>query len=839
MYGREVAARAAPALCPPRLPGRPWRRRFRRPAHRAGGRCHARLLVLAAVLTALAGLPGATAGQRIGVQEIDRSDLEVARSTRLPPPTAATLNEAGNLYADGDSEGAVPLLQEVIDTLEPLAADSGGGPGLAADDPRLFETLRTAWLYLAAARWTLDDREGADQALDRIIRLDPLFELDAETAGRGLTDRLQGRKDELVGRVSFLVTPLDAEIRVGDLAFENAAPPPEPPPIEAEPSEEAADPEATEEDTAEEGDAEGEEAEPEPEPFVPPAPTAMLVGDYLADVSRAGYLPTTAAFAIAGGRDLEVEVELERDSAVVRLRTAPTGAVVLVDGIERGVTDGQAEPWFRPEGTAVSHPPEDFSGELWLDDLPAGRYRIEIEKEGFRTFRTSLQLPDLADYELPPIVLEREEAVIGLVGLTEGASVLGNGRVLRPDWSRSPPQVRLPPGAYDLSVTHGTLGYFETSVVAEDRRRIDIDIELRPALVYLGVLGDDPAGVRAVESALDAFRGAGAYTLLDRNAEGTGLLAELGVEASTLRDPGTARGELNWAAIRERLQEELPAALHVAAVLNDDLVADAVDLWWWPAVPAPPVPDVRTLRIENRRPEPDALQRLAATLDPELGRRVPRFGAEFIDSGASAGPIVATVEPGGPADAAGLAPGMEVVAVDGEPASSTSQLTNAVERLEPGEALELVTRGAGGDTVHSVKPEWGWTLLDAFDPDLLPAAVAARLHQELERAGELPRWLLELDLANLLLVGGDPAEAVRQLRTIEAPGRSGLGRETVQYLLGLALTILAEEGRDEYLPRARAVFDELASAERGRLRSDAGPEIALRARLQAEALADN
>ena len=803
------------------------------------------LLVLAAVPAVLAGLCGAASAQRIGVQEIGRSDLEIERSTRLPPRTAAALSEAGDIYAGGDSEGAVPLLQEVIDTLEPLAADAGGGRNLAAGDPRLFETLRTAWLYLAAARWTLDDREGADQALDRIIRLDPVFELDAETAGRQLTDRLQSRKEELVGRVSFVVAPLDAEIRVGDLAFENAAPPPEPPPTGEDATEDAAADESAEgepagetADSAAPEDAASEE-EAEPEPFVPPEPTAMLAGDYLAQVSRPGYLPTTAAFAIDGGRDLEVTVELERDSAVVRLRTAPTGAAVLVDGIERGLTEGQAEPWFRPEGAAADHPPEDFSRELWLDDLPAGRYRIDIEKDGFRSFRTSLQLPDLVDYDLPPIVLEREEAVIGLVGLTEGASVLGNGRILRPDWSRSPPQVRLPPGAYDLSVTHGTLGYFETSVVAEDRRRIDIDIRLRPALVYLGVLGDDPAGVRALEFALDAFRGAGTYTVLDRGAEGTELLAELGVDSNTLRDRTRARRELDWAAIQEQVQARLPAALYVAAVLNDDLVADAVDLWWWQAVPGPPSPDVRTLRIENRRLEQGALQRLAAALDPELGRRTPRFGATLIDSRAGALPIVAAVDPDGPAAAAGLAPGMEVVTIAGEPASSSIQLTAAMESAEPGEAIELATRGEDGVTVRSVEPEWGWALLDAFDPDLLPSAVAARLHQELERTGDIPRWLLELDLANLLLAGDDQAEVVRQLRTVEAPGRSGLGRDTVQYMLGLALTILAEEGRDEYRPRARAVFEALASTERGRLRSDAGPEIAPRARLHAEALAGN
>ncbi len=788
-----------------------------------------RILPAAAALTILASFCGVAAAQRIGVQEIGRSDLEIERSTRLPPRTAATLSEAGDIYAEGDSEGAIPLLQDVIDTLEPLAADAGGDRNLAAGDPRLFETLRTAWLYLAAARWTLDDREGADLALDRIVRLDPLFELDAETAGRQLTDRLQGRKDELVGRVSFLVTPLDAEIRVGDLAFENAAPPPEPPAAENEAGEEAAEDGDADETPAGEGD--------EPEPFVPPEPAPLLVGDYLAQVSRPGYLPTTAAFAVAGGTDLEVTVELERDSAVVKLRTAPTGATVLVDGIERGRTNGQAEPRFRPEGPAASHPPEDFSRELWLDDLPPGRHRIEIEKDGFRSFRTSLQIPGLEDYELPPVVLERQEAVVGLVGLTEGASVLGNGRTLRPDRSKSPPQVRLPPGAYDLSVTHGTLGYFETSVVAEDRRRIDVEVELRPALVYLGVFGDDPAGVRAVELALDALRGAGTYTVLDRGAEGTDLLARLGAGAAALRDRATAERDLDWAAIQREVQASLPAALYVAAVLNDDLVADAADLWWWPAVPGPATPDVRSLRIENRRLEQDALQRLAAALDPDLGRRTPRFGATLMDSLAGGVPVVAAVEAGGPAAAAGLAPGMEVVSIDGRPASSSLQLTTAVESLEPGDAIEIATRGPGGAAVRSVEPEWGWALLDTFDPDLLPAAVTARLHQELERAGDIPRWLLELELANLLLAAGDQAQAVRQLRTIEAPGRSGLGRDTVQYLLGLALTVLAEEGRDEYRSRARAVFEALASTERGRLRSDAGPPIAPRARLHAETLA--
>ena len=793
------------------------------------------------ILPLLLAVSGPLAAQRFGVQEIGRSDLETEHSSRLPPQAAAALAEAGNLYADGDSEGAIPLLQSVIETLAPLAAATGDARELAGNDPRLLETLRTAWLYLAAAHWTLSDRDAADEALDRIVRLDPLFELDEETAGKQLTDRLEGRKQELVGRVSFLVLPRDARILVGDVELENATPPET---LPGEEDGEAAEDESPEEapaDAADDSAASGPdgEAAPEPEPFEPPEPSPLLVGDYLAFVSRPGFLPTTAAFAIAGGRDLEVEVELERDSAVVRLRTAPTGATVVVDGIERGRTAGQAEPWFRPEGPASDHPPEDFSEELWIEDLPPGRYRIEIEKDGFRSVETSLQLPDLRDYDLPPIVLEREEAVIGLTGLAEGATVLGNGRVLRPDWSKSPPQVRLTPGAYDLSVTHGALGYFETSVVAEDRRRIDIDIELRPALVYLGVLGDDPAGLRAMESALQSFRGTGAYSVLGRATEGVAALAEMGIDAETLRDRETARRELDWTAIQEHVQARQPAALYFAAVLNDDLVADAVDLWWWPAVPGPARPDVRTVRIDGGRIEEAPLNRLAQALDPDLGRQTPRFGAVLIDSLSAGVPIVATVEPGGPADEAGLRPGMEVLAIDGTAASSTLQLTAALENLEPAGVVELEIRDRDTVVVLTVEPQWGWTGLDVFDPDLLPSAAAARLLQELERSGDIPRWLLEFNLATLLLAGGDAPEAIRSLRTIDAPGRSGLGRETVEYTVGLALQMLADEGRDEYRSRARAVFEALATAERGRLVSDAGPRVAPRARLQADALADN
>ena len=74
------------------------------------------------------------------------------------------------------------------------------------------------------------------------------------------------------------------------------------------------------------------------------------------------------------------------------------------------------------------------------------------------------------------------------------------GLPLDVDRGATPPQAFLAPGAYHLEVTHGTVGYFETSVLAEDRRRVDVEVEFRPALAFLGVLGGDAAQSEAVRS---------------------------------------------------------------------------------------------------------------------------------------------------------------------------------------------------------------------------------------------------------------------------------------------------------------------------------------------------
>ncbi|MDE2923326.1 MAG: PDZ domain-containing protein [Acidobacteriota bacterium] len=457
--------------------------------------------------------------------------------------------------------------------------------------------------------------------------------------------------------------------------------------------------------------------------------------------------------------------------------------------------------------------------------LPAGDYVAEITRPGYLPALVGFTVAAGRDVEVA-VAMERTGAVLMLDGLPEDAKVYGNGRELRPDRTKIKPEVNVLPGRLDLVVTRGRQHHFETSLVVDDRSWLEVAVEMKPALVFLGTFGQDAAGPRVVAAAIDFLKEDGAHVVLDRSEQGRAVFAERGIDASVLRDWTAAKSELAWDEIQAQFQEETPAALYFAAVLSDDLAADSVDLWWWSAAPGPARPDRLPFELRSGRFEGSALRRLARSLNPTLdvGTQTPDLGVGLIESLKGDALIVATVEPGGPAAAAGLQPGMEVEAIDGEPASA-EQLANALNRLQPGGTVEFAVRGDGEEvSAMVIQAAWGWTQLDVVAPDLSQAA-AARLVRELDRTTDTPRWLIELDLAALALAAGDPESAIRLLEAIEAPKRAGLGAETVQYTLGVALSDLAERGQDEARQRALGIFEALAATEH---------EVAPRARLRAD-----
>ena len=515
---------------------------------------------------------------------------------------------------------------------------------------------------------------------------------------------------------------------------------------------------------------------------------------------------------VEGEREPQVP---EEPGAVLRLRTTPPDARVLIDGRELVLRDCPRA--CRAEG------------------LTAGRFDLRVERAGFRGYRAVLELPALREYELPPISLAPQEAVIEFRGLPEDAVVTANGAALAVDRESTPPQAAIVPGSYDLIVVDGAAGSFETSVVLGDRERLAVDVGLQPVLAFLGVLGSDPLAERAVRSLLDSLEASSPYSVLSEPGSASSL-ADLQLDGAALRErPLAARRELDWASVRTRLERETPASLYLFAVTNEEREADRVDLWWLSAAPGPARPDVRALRVRDGQPDAGDAASLTAALSPRPERRVPRIGMTLVESQVNSPLVVASVALASPAYMAGLEPAMQLTALNGSDLAGVDDWLAATSTLTPGEVLEVNTLGLRGEpAVHRIEPDWGWAMLDPFAPELLPAATAAHLIQELKRPGDVPAWLLELELASVLFAQGETEGAVRQLRKIEAPGRGGLGRETVDYLMGLALSELAEEVDPAYGNQAVSLFRRLEAAENSRIGSDRGPSIAARSRLHAK-----
>ncbi len=126
----------------------------------------------------------------------------------------------------------------------------------------------------------------------------------------------------------------------------------------------------------------------------------------------------------------------------------------------------------------------------------------------------------------------------------------------------------------------------------------------------------------------------------------------------------------------------MPAALYLAVELGAE--TEAARLWWWSAAPGPSRPDARTVPIREGQLDSGALAELAAALRPSPVRQAPAIGATVIESLASGGLVVSGVEPGSPAELAGLAAGQEFAALRDEVGTEFESWEAAAAALRPG-----------------------------------------------------------------------------------------------------------------------------------------------------------
>ena len=639
--------------------------------------------------------------------------------------------------------------------------------------------LEQALLWRAIASYRLDQAEASRADFERLLTLDPGARL-PDGVDRDVTRLFESVRDRRVGILVLDVDPPDARAVAIELEDETGT------------SGESMSIRTAREVTL-------------PEAVLP-------VGRYRLELNRPGFAAATLEVEVEGGERRPVTVALERSGSTLVISTQPPGSTVYLDGEAAGVTEAKVRASVTSDG---------FSRELWIEEVEPGAHRVEVRREGFRDFETTVAVDPEVDVRLAPVVLEPESATLVLRQLPDSAEVFVDGLLLRRAGS-SQERLQLSPGRHRLRVSEGDERVFERSFELVDGEIETLVVALRSPLVLAGVLGGDTEAATRVRALLaEALDEGGEWTLLDRSEELGPLLAELGTDVTSLRDGATSAPD--WRELRERIGDATSGRLFALAILDDDLYARSVELLLWPPAPGPAQPERRRLPIA---PSED-WQHLSKSLSAPLAWRRPSLDALLIDSEAAAAPVVASVIPGGAADAAGLRTGDLVTAVDGEPVFTVSQVLARLDAVD-GAPITLEVRPRFGAEARSVelRPASALVTVTGNREPSSRAVLATRILDALGRATqEVPRWLLQLDHGLLHVETGEWQRAIELLRSIDAPQRRGLGQGTVDYYLGLAL----EKAGPRYGELARDAFARAAEADGARLEADDGPLLRPRA----------
>ncbi len=671
---------------------------------------------------------------------------------------------AETLARGGNYEAALPVLDRVIERLDAIGQAPTEEMGLL---------LRRSLIYRSIARWELQQRDGLNADLDRLIDIDPRMTLLQRGSPEGLAQRFRDRRERKVGYLQIAVNPPDAQVRI-----------------------------------------DGEGLDPVPD-ILP-----VLAGDHVLTASKPGYAVARAEVGVRADRTEGVGLVLERVGATIRLATSPAGAKLMVDGDLIGTTVAASA------GSAQSET-------IVVEGLLPGVHEIEVTLANHRSFRQRIEVPDLVDYDLGVLRMDLAEGIVVLRALRGDAAVLLDGEPVALEWQSGGPPIGslTAPGRFTAQVgerlvvvTHQAAGVFETRVAIVDGEITTLDVTLRPGIAFLGVVGADDLERQSVRATIQGQLAAVQdWFLLDRETALAGLLRSAGLpERSQWSDGAELAQQADWGSIQRWAAELAPAALYVLAVVSSDGVGE-FDLLVWSGSPMP----ARPWQGRAATDDPGDLAHLVAALRQPLPEASAWLGASLIDTALSGRATVLSVYPEGPAAEAGLLPGDELLSIDGVEVSRVAELTSAVSASRPFSGLTLqYGRGAvigtarvmlGASPVVRVGSEGHG--IDA----VTYAATTAFLSQP---HTTIPAWTLQLHQALILLQAGHFEPAARLLNAIQAPAGTPFGVAAVSYWYGVALS----SGPSPDLVAAREALLAATDEPGARLYHDDGPLVAPRAR---------
>jgi hypothetical protein len=657
------------------------------------------------------------------------------------------LANAKTLFEALDYEHAVPALDRSIAMLEPLLAS----------DAAVKPSLVSAYEMRARARFGLGDKDGTTADLGALLRLEPSFAFGGQVSPRvvSLLDEVRGT---IVGALQLAVEPSDATIQLNGQPYTVSA-----------------------------------------------APLPLAAGDYALKATRRGYKPVADTVVITAGETKQLDVAMERSSAVVYLVTSPADVEVTVDGVSRGrTTAGPPGPPYEDAPNQLGVAPETVSQPLVLEDLLQGAHTVRFSRSCHTTDERRIVIEALSDYKLEPIKLARAVAAVDIASTPAGARIYVDGE---PRGSAPASLDDVCEGARVVEL-RSPQGRFVRRLEIKAGDQVKVEGTPRPAFALLpGGSGAGQALTAKVERALSASQQITLFVPAGNSA--SEALAAANVPADWLAFDADGRPVGAASSIGAMARRDLSAKL--AQTLDVQGVAAITQL-------SPASSDVVIALLAAGAGQPDVVSLVPDRLD-SMNRAMARIdfapnlvrhslGLLVIEVADAQGAAVARVDPEGAAEKAGIKPGEIIVSVDGQPVGQPGAFKAAVDAKAVGDTVALQVQQPDGTTRSASLPVTGSPrLISVGDQTLLFNPLAVVLRSHLATASEAEQPFVRLNLGVALMRLGDYAGAREQFEAVSLPAGTGIAKGTQQYLLGLAL-----EGMGD-LPGAQRAWQAAASSE--------------------------
>ncbi len=537
--------------------------------------------------------------------------------------------------------------------------------------------------------------------------------------------------------------------------------------------------------------------------------TSVLIGDHTITASRTGYKTDSLSFAAAAGSIAEATLTLARTSAVVAVVTAPADVEVFVDGVSKGrTTMGPPPSEYQAKAAASGISAADLSGVLMVTDLAAGSHRIEFKRPCYTQVERRTEISQLDDYVLDPVKLSPAMATITAQSPQGDTTVYVDGE----SKGRAPYTGELCEGAHTVELRAPT-GRYLRRVDATAGQRIEVTGALRPAFALVAstqtTLNADLRG--AIERAFEPLRSVTVFSppsdRLDAALKAERLPPDwLGYDAN--RRPFGVSAEVT-AAMRRDLSAKLAKTFDAQgiAAVTAPVPTNRSRLVLTLLGAGIAEPDVIEVNLDQQ----DTVANAVAQIDQALSFLAPTIGLNAIDVVDVAGPVVVSVDAGGPAAQAGLQPGEVLVSADGKPVANVAALAAAVAARTAGQSVALEVKDKTGtqrkvDAKVLMRPR----LIGISDQTLFVNRTLVALKARLGEAKDpFEQAAIRLNLAAALTRLESWSDARTELQQVTLTDGPGVGAGTVQYLIGLCSARLGNRAEAETAFKAAAASNNL------------------------------